>query len=85
MSSLGGTDRTTIANVEIGEIISITRTYTSGTPLSVTQYYAVERVQHTLTAAQHSVTFGLRVASIVYPFLLDDATFGVLDSTNALV
>jgi hypothetical protein len=84
VSSLSAPNRATVVGLEIGNVIAITRTYSTGTPASTTQYYAIERIQHNLTAAQHTATFGLRSASILYQFLLDDATFGVLDSTNAL-
>ena len=84
VSSLSAPNRAIVIGLEIGDVVAITRTYNTGTPASTTQNYAVERVQHTLTAAQHSATFGLRAASILYQFILDDVTFGVLDSTNAL-
>jgi len=84
VSSLSAPNRAIVVGLEIGNIIAITRTYDTGTPASTTQYYAIERIQHSLTAASHTVTFGLRSASILYQFLLDDTTFGVLDSTNAL-
>jgi hypothetical protein len=85
VSSLSAPDRATVVGLEIGNVIAITRTYSTGTPASTTQNYAIERIQHNLTAASHTVTFGLRAATLLYQFLLDDATFGVLDSTNALV
>ena len=85
VSSLSAPNRATVVGLEIGNIIAITRTYSTGTPASTTQNYAIERIQHNLTAASHTVTFGLRAATIFYEFLLDDVTFGVLDSTNALV
>jgi len=84
VSSLSAPNRAIVVGLEIGDVIAITRTYSTGTPASTTQNYAVERVQHTLTASSHTATFGLRVASILYQFLLDDVTFGVLDSDNAL-
>ena len=85
VSSLSAPNRATVVGLEIGNVIAITRTYDTGTPASTTQNYAIERIQHNLTAASHTVTFGLRPASILYQFLLNDATYGVLDSTNALV
>lgn len=85
VSSLSAPNRAAVVGLEIGNIIAITRTYSTGTPASTTQYYAIERIQHNLTAASHTVVFGLRAATLLYQFLLDDATFGVLDSTNALV
>jgi hypothetical protein len=85
VSSLSAPNRAIVVGLEIGDVVAITRTYSTGTPASTTQNYAVERVQHTLTAAHHSATFGLRATTILYQFILDDVTFGVLDSTNALV
>lgn len=84
VSSLSAPNRAIVVGLEIGDVVAITRTYSTGTPASITQNYAVERVQHTLTAAQHSVTYGLSAAFILYQLVLDDVTFGVLDSTNAL-
>lgn len=84
VSSLNSTDRATVVGLEIGDVIAITRTYDTGTPASTTQYYAVDRIQHALTAASHTVTFGLRVAELLYEFVLDDDVYGVLDGDNAL-
>ena len=82
---LSNVDRNTVNSLELGDVIQVTRTYASGSPLSVTQPYAIERVNHNIAAGAHLVEFGLRFTTIVYQFTLDDATFGVLDADNALV
>lgn len=85
LTGLSNIDRDAVNSLELGDIIQITRTYTTGTPASVTQPYAIERIAHGLTAGSHTVKFGLRFANIVYQFTLDDVTYGVLDADNALV
>jgi hypothetical protein len=74
----------TLTGLEIADVVSITRTYPTGTPASVTKEYSIENIRHVITPSSHTVEFGLAVADLVYPFTLDDATFGVMDSTNAL-
>lgn len=85
LTGLSNANRDAVNDLEIGDIIQITRTYSTGTPVSVTQPYAIERIAHSLTAGTHVVEFGLRFATLVYQFILDDVTYGVLDADNALV
>ncbi len=85
LTGLSNANRDVVNDLEIGDIIQITRTYSTGTPASVTQPYAIERIVHSLTAGTHVVELGLRFATLVYQFILDDATYGVLDADNALV
>jgi hypothetical protein len=81
---LNSTKQQTLTAVDIADVVSITRTYTTGTPASVTKEYSIENIRHVITPSSHTVEFGLAVADLVYPFTLDDATLGVMDSTNAL-
>lgn len=85
LTALSNVDRDVVNSIEIGTPINVTRTYSTGTPASVTQPYLVERINHVITAGAHTVEFGLRFANIVYQFILDDVTYGVLDADNALV
>jgi hypothetical protein len=81
---LGAIDQATLTAIDIAEVVSITRTYPTGTPASVTKQYSIENIRHVITPNSHTVEFGLAVADIVYPFVLDDAVYGIMDSTNAL-
>jgi hypothetical protein len=81
---LGAIDQATLTAIDIAEVVSITRTYPTGTPTSVTKQYSIENIRHVITPNSHTVEFGLAVADIVYPFVLDDAVYGIMDSTNAL-
>ena len=84
VSAMTSTNRNTINALELQDVISITRTFTTGSPLQVTQYYAIERLNHTITAGEHRVGIGLFNTQLVYALLLDDAVFGLLDGDNAL-
>lgn len=77
-------ERSEVNALEIGTPIQIVKTYATGVPASVTEIYTVERISHSISANQHVVQFGLRFANIVYQFVLNDATYGVLDADNAL-
>lgn len=83
-NGLDSTDQATITSLELADVISITRTYPTGSPASVTQSYSIEALRHTISPSEHRVEIQLAVADLVYPFILDDATYGVMDSTNAL-
>jgi hypothetical protein len=73
-----------VAAAEIGDTIEVTRTFTSGTPLSVVEELAVEGIQHRIDLRGETVTFYTSPTDIVYALVLDSATFGVLDSSNVL-
>jgi len=84
VSAITAGNRNIVNALELQDVVTVTRTYTTGSPLQVTQYYAVERLTHTITAAEHRVVIGLFNAQVVFQLILDDAVFGVLDSDNAL-
>lgn len=77
-------DQNSLTGLETADVVEITRTYPTGSPASVTKQYSVEAIRHSINLNEHTVEFGLAVADLVYPFTLDDAVFGIMDSTNAL-
>jgi hypothetical protein len=81
---LSSGDQVTLTAVDIADVVRITRTYPTGTPASVTKDYSIENIRHIISPSSHTVEYGLAVADLVYAFILDDAVYGVLDSTNAL-
>lgn len=85
VSALSAPDRTTVLGLELGDVITVTRNFTTGSPASVSDNYGVERITHQITPDRHIVTIGMYVADLVFSFVLDDVTFGVLDTDNALV
>jgi hypothetical protein len=82
--SLSTAQKNAVAAVEIGDTISIKRTFPSGSPLSVTEELSVEGIGHRIDTRGETVTFFTAPTTIVYNLLLDDATFGTLDGLNVL-
>lgn len=83
-SAMSAPNRDTINALELQDVVEVTRTYATGSPASVTELYAVERLTHFITAGEHRVTVGLFNTEILFQLILDDPIFGALDSTNAL-
>jgi len=73
-----------VALVDIGDTISVKRTFTTGSPLTVTEELSVEGIEHQIDLRGETVTFYTAPTDIVYEFELDDAVFGILDSNNVL-
>jgi hypothetical protein len=71
-----------IAALEIGDILSVTRVFESGAPLTVTQNVVVESIQHRLSPSRHEVNIGLGQIQLVLPFILDTSELN--DATYAL-
>jgi hypothetical protein len=85
LNGLTTANQTVMATLDIGDNIKIVRTFATGAPLTVELYYQVERVSHEITTGQHTCTIGLgSLKTLIYQFILDDATYGTLDTSNAL-
>lgn len=82
--SLTTAQKNTVAAVEIGDTISIKRTFASGSPLIVAEELSVEGIQHRIDTRGETVTFYTAPTTIVYALLLDDALRGLLDADNVL-
>jgi hypothetical protein len=78
--------RDTLATVDIGDTITIEKTFPSGTSTtSLAQELSVEGVEHMITLSTgHRITFYTAPTTIVYELILDDITYGVLDAENVL-
>ena len=74
--------REALALVDIGDTITITNTIAGG---EVAQELSVEGIEHRLDfVSGHRVTYYTASTVIVYQLILDDPTYGTLDTTNAL-
>ena len=84
-ASLTDAQKTALEPIEIGQTVSITKTFQSGTPISVNQDLAVEGIDHVIDMnTGHRMTLWTSATTILDQFILDDITFGVLSTTNAL-
>jgi hypothetical protein len=85
-ASLSSAQRDAVAIVDIGQTITIEKTFTTGlTTTSLAQELSVEGVEHNIDFGRgHRVAFFTAPTTIVFELILDDSTYGVIDSTNAL-
>jgi hypothetical protein len=76
----------TLATLEIGDTISIEKTFPSGGGTTeLAQQLSVEGIEHYLDfATGHRVLYSTSPTVVVYELILDNATYGTLDTTNAL-
>jgi hypothetical protein len=79
MGSAAGDD---VCGLDIGDLVSVTKTYTTGGPLTVSETMFVENISHEITPSLHRVRLGLGQAALVTPFILD--TSALDDATVAL-
>jgi hypothetical protein len=61
------------------DIASITKTFVTGTPSSVTQTVIVSGVTHSITPGSHIIAYTFESTDANQYFTLDDTIFGVLD------
>jgi hypothetical protein len=76
----------TLATVDIGDTISVEKTFPSGTGTTqLAQELSVEGIEHRLDfSTGHSVLYSTAPTTIVYELILDDLIYGVLDAQNVL-
>ena len=76
----------TLATVEIGDTITIEKTFPSGAGTTqLAQELSVEGIEHRLDfSTGHSVLYSTAPTTIVYELILNDAVYGTLSTTNAL-
>lgn len=84
VSSFGSGTRTTCNQLELGDTITVERNYQTGSPLQVIKYQTIERMTRTINPNSHRLEIALSDAQIVFQFVLDDLTYGVMDADNAL-
>jgi hypothetical protein len=78
--------RDTVAVLEIGDTISIEKSFNTGnTTTSLAQELAIEGIQHQITLSDgHRITLFTSPTTLVYELILDDLIYGTLDEENVL-
>jgi hypothetical protein len=76
----------TLATVEIGDTITVEKTFPSGAGTTeLAQELSVEGIEHYLDfSTGHRVLYSTAPTTIVYELILDDAVYGTLDAENVL-
>jgi len=71
LNALGTAQYATVLALDVGDLISITKTYTTGLPLTRTETVFIESVNHDITPTDHRIRFGLGQAQLLTAFILD--------------
>jgi hypothetical protein len=81
---LTAAQRDTVATLEIGDTITIEKTFQTGNTTSeLAQELAIEGIEHRLNfATGHSVLISTSPTTIVYEFILNDAIYGIIGITD---
>jgi len=61
----------TVLTLDVGDLISVTKHYDQGLPLSRTDTVYIESVNHDITTSDHRIRFGLGQAQLLTAFILD--------------
>jgi hypothetical protein len=81
LNAIGTTLYSQLLTLDVGDIISVTKTYTGGSPTAVTQNVFIEAVSHAITPTDHRLTFTLGQAQLYTQFVLDSS---LLDGDDRL-
>jgi hypothetical protein len=84
--ALTDTEKDTLAVVEIGDTITVERTFPTGaTTTQLAQELSVEGIEHYLDfQSGHRVAYFTSPTTVVYELILDDLVYGTLDALNVL-
>jgi len=84
-ASLTTGQKNAVAILEIGDTVQITRSFTSGSPASITSELQVEGVEHNIDVRTgHRMKIYTSPTTLVYELILSDAVFGRMDADNVL-
>jgi hypothetical protein len=83
---LSSAQRDAVAVVDIGDTITIQKTFAPGTtPSELAQELSIEGIEHSINVlVGHSVIYYTAPTIVVYELILDDLTFGIINADNAL-
>jgi hypothetical protein len=78
--------RDTLATIDIGDTITVEKTFTSGAGTTeLAQELAIEGIEHRINISNgHSIALFTSPTTIVYELILDDAVYGILNAGNVL-
>jgi hypothetical protein len=85
-ASLTDAQRDTLAVLEIGNTVTIEKSFTSGVTItSLAQELAIEGIQHEIDLSTgHRITLFTSPTTLVYELILDDLVYGTIDTENVL-
>ena len=64
----------TLDSLDVGSVMKVTKSFTTGSPSSITRDVFVERIAHQITPQSHQIVLGLGDANVITAFVLDTST-----------
>ena len=85
-ASLTDAQRDTVAVLEIGNTVTIEKSFTSGVTItSLAQELAIEGIQHEIDLSTgHRITLFTSPTTLVFELILNDSVYGTIDTENVL-
>ena len=80
LAALSTKDQAGVLSADLSDIVSVEKSFTVGTPASVTQTVIVSGVSHTIRPGSHTVRFTFESTDQAQYLTLDSTVFGYLDS-----
>ena len=65
---------------DLGDAVQVERTFTVGAPLTLSEYYGVESIEHRIDRGRHDMTIGLGAKTSAGWLTLDSVAFGTFDN-----
>ncbi|CAB4173451.1 hypothetical protein UFOVP943_33 [uncultured Caudovirales phage] len=80
LNALTAAQQEVVAGLEIGDLVSVSKSFNVGSPSAVSQNVVVESIRHSINPNRHDVTVGLgqiRLAFVLNTSNLDDPDYGL--------
>jgi len=81
LNALSGANQVLVLGLDLTDLATVTKTYATGAPASITKYVLVEGINHTITPSDHVISFRFASLSQV-GFILNSGIFGLLDISS---
>jgi hypothetical protein len=78
LSALTLTNQNLLLGLDLTNLATVKRSYTVGSPASVTKYVTIEGISHSITPSTHQIIYRFGALSQA-GFILDSGIFGLLD------
>jgi len=79
LNGLSAVNAQAVSTLEIGDLVSVTKSFTVGSPTTVQRTMYVEQIIHNITPNTHTVTLGLGQAQLLTAFILDTSALDDVD------
>ena len=79
LNGLSAANAQAVSTLEIGDLVSVTKSFTVGSPSTVQKTMFVEQITHNITPNTHTVTLGLGQAQLLTLFILDTSALDDVD------